>query len=67
MAEKPQENALLQRHWKTKVVSWLVCEQEVKPPRFGASEEASRTGMCVAGLGVQEFMNHKALSKLIFK
>lgn len=67
MAEKSQENALLQRHWKIKVVSWLICEQEAKPPQFGASEEASRTGMHVAGLGVQELMNHKAVSKLIFK
>lgn len=52
---------------KIKVISWLVCEWEAKPAQLGASEGASRSGMCVAGPGVQEFMNHKALSKIIFK
>ena len=52
---------------KIKVISWLVCEREAKPPRCGASEEASGSGMRVAGPGVQEFMNQRALSKIIFK
>lgn len=48
---------------KIKVISWLVCEQEAKPLRFVDSEEASRSGMRVAGPGVQEFTKHTACQK----